>query len=70
MVSVFCKRWQRKAEAKESTYDYRGEITGDTKNGFQRPLLREMVGCNGRYSFIGTHVSGIIGAIRNNGLGN
>ncbi len=60
---------ERKAESREKAPpDYRGEITGDDENDI-----------NDRYygnpdvmastPFHGTHVAGIIGAVRNNGIG-
>lgn len=60
---------ERKAESKEKApKDYRGEITGDNENDFSDRYYGNgdvMAGT----PFHGTHVSGIIGAIRNNGLG-
>ncbi|MFT3823773.1 MAG: S8 family peptidase [Chitinophagaceae bacterium] len=60
---------ERKAEAKEKApEDYRGEITGDNENDINDRYYGNgdvMAGT----PFHGTHVSGIIGASRDNGLG-
>jgi cell wall-associated protease len=62
---------QRKAEAKENApKNYRGDIVGDNYNDFNDKYYgNNNVFVDNKSAFHGTHVSGIIGAIRNNKLG-
>ncbi len=59
----------RKAEAKEKApEDFRGEITGDNENDINDKYYGN-ADVMASTPFHGTHVSGIIGAVRNNGIG-